>query len=1237
MSNISVQVNGNSAGDGFLIAPDNGVTFTVPLSLSTNDGSTVSASIDATPNGAGVALPGGSISIGPAASTVPIFATSVSATRGDTVINVHVGAVTTSFSLTAISNPQIWFRGRFEARFATDGDYYNNPRGNDGGTVGNDPNFGGPGWTWALQGEPDFVPSGVDGHGVPNSVPNPIDKPVGRVVRFNNPVAPRSHAAPVITTVDEIHGQLADSSTQVFTAGDPVLGTPVDLGPNTYLAANQPANPADPPSAEQNTEGFEPMNLFEVHVGGFFSGQSATLADRPAAGGVISPLGSDPATAASDNADKAAIGWVDQVTFSAQRLTQLQNDYAALTAAQQAGIVGQNLQTRIAHLQAPLSSTTPPLPTLPQGWDGKEEYKGNVNANIVFQPNASAVSSYFAGYTAYTFFSKLFTFHSDELNGYVHGSLTVQSTARLAKTLTIQIQNSTFGKDELISKGLPATFPTAFWVVMDGFFPSELGIDANDNLANPPNPPVVAFSVDPTNANLAAIVDALQTKGQLTIQPFTGSVFTTTLPPANAPQRILYPFTIQFTGTDGFIDQTEFLTLRATITVNGKAYSQSAPLELTTAANPYVVDADAGNQYTTWLSTDLRVFTVDDDETFFGKSVSDFYPPGAVAAQYPVTAAAASTAATGYISDLIQRLTPSGTAGGDTFDNSLNEFEDAGRSQLEFLQVNPRSGKAAFNFAICRVRIFGTTPPNPPPPFTTQAPNCRVFFRAFQAQSTSSTFDPLTTYRSTPIGTPDVTPRVPLLGYTTDAMNQDEFVTIPFLAVDRVNLSGPTDLTTQAPDTPNVQTISPITGTEVDTYYGCWLDINQPTPLFPQFAQAGDFDNKTGYFNTSGFTIQSINAAFTRAPHQCLIAEIAFDDVPIPTNADSSTSDKLAQRNLAYIDGPNPGVIDSRRMPHPFQVQASKPGAKNVDELMITWGNTPAGSTASIYLPGVTAAEIIALADSLYADHQLTIQDQNTIGTPCGPMTFIPIPRNTGLLAGLLTVDLPSGIRRGDVYSIVVRQVTDAIRFLRSPYDRPPPQPNQAAARARAAKAVVVPKERTPATQMWRRVLGAFQINITISTKKELLLPEEHRLALFRWIADNVLPQNRWYPVMQRYVAQLAGRVAGFGGDPGQIPPSPTGNVPGVEPCDREEDEHEREENTGKVCGLDFDHFGDFQGFILETGFGHLRRFHSRERRVLEIVREALEHRIWVTVFREPRRHNEVRSIILRTPPPRSE
>jgi len=116
---IVIRVNGSGAGDGFLITPDNGCIFSVPLNLSTDDGSTVTATIDAIPNGTGVVLPGGNISVGPAVKVIPINATAVSNAQGDTIINVRVGGSTTSLSLTAISNPEIWFKGRFEGRFAS--------------------------------------------------------------------------------------------------------------------------------------------------------------------------------------------------------------------------------------------------------------------------------------------------------------------------------------------------------------------------------------------------------------------------------------------------------------------------------------------------------------------------------------------------------------------------------------------------------------------------------------------------------------------------------------------------------------------------------------------------------------------------------------------------------------------------------------------------------------------------------------------------------------------------------------------------------------------------------------------------------------------------------------------------------------------------------------------------------------------------------------------------------------
>ena len=112
----------------------------------------------------------------------------------------------------------------------------------------------------------------------------------------------------------------------------------------------------------------------------------------------------------------------------------------------------------------------------------------------------------------------------------------------------------------------------------------------------------------------------------------------------------------------------------------------------------------------------------------------------------------------------------------------------------------------------------------------------------------------------------------------------------------------------------------------------------------------------------SGFNPLVSIQQLVRSQHQCLIAEIAYDLDPIPANADPSISDKLAQRNLAFVNVPNPGVEPSRIAPQTFEVRRSPLTLKvdnRPDELMIDWRSVPAGTTASFYLPGTTAAAIL--------------------------------------------------------------------------------------------------------------------------------------------------------------------------------------------------------------------------------------------------------------------------------------
>ena len=742
------------------------------------------------------------------------------------------------------------------------------------------------------------------------------------------------------------------------------------------------------------------------------------------------------------------------------------------------------------------------------------------------------------------------------------------------------VDKSTFGSDE-VAVQLPGTasYPAAYWVAVDGFTAAELGFHTPADLGNPaPNPaPAVSVSIDPalnsslTAAQIATIAANLPSVTQLGPLPVVATDPTL----ASLTQRFLYPYTISFSSGAAFTalqaDQAAVLTLTATFTVGSVTRTDSAALELVSGQNPFYTNVNpADPSQPVWLSFDLRFFKV---AVPSGETVSRF---GAQMTSSPGDAPA-------FIAAAIQNLTAGGgSAGGDSF-AALSQDEDA--SALEFLQQDA-GGNFVFNFAVARVRLLGKTA-------GAQATSVRAFFRLFQAQSTSTSFNEATAYRFASDGALNGH-KIPLLGVQNDSSGNPEYVTIPCFASDRINLTGPASMANQN-DPPNVQTITVNPGVEVDTFFGCWLDINQPQQSFlPLTPPGGNFDGPW-----TGITLGSVNQAITRAPHQCLIAEIRYDDTPIPAGANPGNSDKLAQRNIAWIDGPNPGVADSRRMPHPFEIDPYPAGLTVPDELMVLWGDTPTGSTASFYFPSLGAAQIVQLADELYGRHRLSVEDAHTVRCPAEGATFLPIPQVTARTSGLLTVDLPAGIRKGDSYTIGVRQLTQGLLE---------PIIIGRAGRARRPQAA-----KTPEVLEWRRATGAFQVNIVISTREQLLEPEERLLAWLRFLAGSLPPASRWYAVWQRYLKQIAGRVSGFGGDPGKILPSPTGTVPHHPPPHKDHDH--RLEFTGKVAGLVHDRFGDFDGFLLLTEHGREKRFHSREHAIERLITRAWAERQVITVF----------------------
>jgi hypothetical protein len=725
---------------------------------------------------------------------------------------------------------------------------------------------------------------------------------------------------------------------------------------------------------------------------------------------------------------------------------------------------------------------------------------------------------------------------------------------------------NTFGKDEIdamLHIGSPAVIDAAFYVALDGFRASDLGITAATLTGTPDVSPSISFS-----PGVGFLVQATACHAE---DPDH----------LNLPQRFTWTYQVMFTDTGDFTQENRDITLTASMTSNaGLTASGNAVFTLTRQPNPYEIDGP-----TSWLSVDLQVFHL-----VLGGSL-------------PSTPGIALTAA--GPNDFITRLLAN-TGGGyndpararaphHPFDTDLVAHEDTStvtiaRTAGLFLPV--------FNFAVARVRYRALTTP---------APNVRAFFRLFQVATTSTEFQPATTYLTGGTGGDTV----PLLGVVNG-----EVVSIPCFAAPRVDPTNAQGLNAQT-DPVNVgpvgEAIPPDgSGAEVQVYFGCWLDINQTTHVLP----AGGATGATPYTPT-----RSVLDAI-RGQHQCLVAQIHLDP-PAPqiaTGASPATSDKLAQRNLTIV-----GVASPHEVPVTFDIKPTAPrlpAGATPDELMIDWGHVPSGTEASIFLPGTDAAEILRLADRMYLRHRLSMKDASTLRCEARGITFMPIPPGVGSnYAGLLTVSVPDTVRRGRSYKIVARQ----LRYVSAKRRTPPPPPPVLELAAR--ELVVAPRRDLIE---WRRVVGAFQVTIPVSTRDELRPIEERLLAVLRWIARGIEPQDRWYRVFQRYLTQVAERVRALGGDPSRILPSPDGTV---EPNHPKPPRGERRIcATGKIVGLLFDRFGDFEGFQLDTEDGE-RRYSSRERSIFVLAERAWRDRLRVTVCAEADAPHRPESILVHRPP----
>ncbi|MGA2847593.1 MAG: InlB B-repeat-containing protein [Terracidiphilus sp.] len=772
---------------------------------------------------------------------------------------------------------------------------------------------------------------------------------------------------------------------------------------------------------------------------------------------------------------------------------------------------------------------------------------------------------------------------------------------------------NTWGKDEInniIGTNTVGTYTDGFNLALDGFSLNIVG-------ATHPSIPTIAFGG--VTAGLSATLPNILHQSS---NP-------------KVPQQIQFAYDVDFAkplGTFPPSGETP-VAVNSSINVLSKPFPAATEFFFLAGADPYFTNVVSANTSVPWLSEDLRVFSATP-----GASPASQY-------QYPVPKTTGApqfienssgvgnfdfNGAYTYIQNLLVHLnkTYGDPNGKDPFDPTNNIIPQQSAEFTADSTVTPFStiGGHKYNnysFAIARVRMTGTQGS------AGAATGVRVFFRLWGTQTADTAWDPSYTYLSDdPTG---LNPHYPL------APSDDH--TLPFFATSvQPNFASPTDPEFQTGGFTgtgsNNLTITVQQGDSQWSYFGCYLNVNDNVSV-----------NGT-----------AIPYAFPGGTHHCLVAQIAYPGAPIQTVGTSvptpESGDQLAQRNLQVTTSDNPGPASAHRVPQTFEVKPSGapptygPLAGRPDELMIDWGEVPPGSTARIYWPAVSSTEVIQLASWMYGVHPLTAADAYTIEVKTiKGVTYVPIPQGTGdWYAGLFTVDLPQTVRSGQEFDIVVRRIGKRpVRVSPAPPPPPPPQPvpqiaSQTASKFAshrhsggtihyhashpAAPAHVVPVEsalvNTAAeyTPGWERyIVGSFQVKIPVSTGEAMLPAEETTLAILKARLEALPKTDRWYPVLLRYISQIAGRVDGLGGDANAIPPSLLGYIPGhphpVHPPVGRPCEEELKEFTGKVCEVLFDCFGDFTGFVLDDCCER-RTYQSRERQIGDLVLRALKERFTI-------------------------
>ena len=219
-------------------------------------------------------------------------------------------------------------------------------------------------------------------------------------------------------------------------------------------------------------------------------------------------------------------------------------------------------------------------------------------------------------------------------------------------------------------------------------------------------------------------------------------------------------------------------------------------------------------------------------------------------------------------------------------------------------------------------------------------------------------------------------------------------------------------------------------------------------------------------------------------------------------------------RNMQEMMHPAPFLAQAerfvdQRFPFVFDRARWQSTIRVFDELLIDWGDLPDGSRATLHLPGVDAAHIINLRNLRHAPGDVTIVDRHTIELTPGGATFVPVPHvPDGRVPGVLRIELPDGIRKGQRWAVDVVQLRGAER----------------------------------------RAMGGFRVDIQV-IGAAAIADAERRLLIHMFDRLTSTPRSsRWHPVLARRVDTIRARAEQLAASAGVAWDDPTVWVDPQEP-----------------------------------------------------------------------------------------